>query len=720
MEPARKRIKLEEEPNPQRLPSPELSFKDQAATEPHCDGCVRIFRSKAELQRHNSKYHYNEFLCKACDEGFETRNQLNQHVMDAVRQYCGTVPQDSMLNLNYKCPGCSKKHARMHALFHHLEDRGCNLRNWLEETRVQDLLIALERPIERAKETLFSCTGCAKVFNNPHSLEQHLRSVHKGTYCFSCAAHFPNAERRMRHFIDSTGYTPGEFRCGDCQSNEVFHVERDFNVHARVVHRKCAPCGQAFKTQGSLIDHEHEAHNKCLECLQCFYTRDALTSHMQSATEGCALANRSSVSTDGPVVRPVTPEAEAVTEAREILREAITRMSSVLVKAEPRVATTLRMEDIPDATSLECRYCYFSCSSEAALASHCDGEHRDEITTWCEPCQEQYESYEDYYQHLVNTPQHFPCTACCEIELARKDWVEAVFEDHGSQEALDAHIKESEHAFCAPCSKWFMHKTLLQSHEEEVHEPAWPFICKPCDRAFPEWRDRDKHQLTHSDTPTRCLGCRKSFGCYSLMFEHLESGKCNSGANRDKLKMYISNIYGRQTDNEHMHLNYKCPQCPKKFHLMSWLFKHLEVRACPLRKWKDYTQADDLLFKPLKHALRADVLCTKCDRAFKTPERQRDHIWEKHEATFCFMCNEHFPSKEALSDHISEFEAGNEYGIKELSCQMCTSAKWFETEREFYAHSWKEHFCCEVCQQIFDTEDELVEHDEQDHFMDYD
>ena len=130
-----------------------------------------------------------------------------QHVMDAIRQYCGTVPQDSMLNLNYKCPGCSKKHTRMHALFHHLEDRGCNLRNWLEETKVQDLLITLERPIERAEETLFSCTGCQKVFNNPHSLEQHLRSVHKDTYCFGCAAHFPYAERRMRQYRQHRVYS---------------------------------------------------------------------------------------------------------------------------------------------------------------------------------------------------------------------------------------------------------------------------------------------------------------------------------------------------------------------------------------------------------------------------------------------------------------------------------------------------------------------------------
>ena len=135
------------------------------------------------------------------ENGSYQSKATSQHVMDAVRQYCGTVPQDSMLNLNYKCPGCIKKHTRMHALFHHLEDRGYNLRNWLEETRVQDLLIALERPIERAKETSFACTGCTKSFNNPRSLEQHLQSAHQRTYCFSCATHFSSAVVRMHHFI---------------------------------------------------------------------------------------------------------------------------------------------------------------------------------------------------------------------------------------------------------------------------------------------------------------------------------------------------------------------------------------------------------------------------------------------------------------------------------------------------------------------------------------
>jgi hypothetical protein len=188
----------------------------------------------------------------------------------------------------------------------------------------------------------------------------------------------------------------------------------------------------------------------------------------------------------------VTPETATIMEALTDMSKTLATVNSVLVKPESLVMKPVRMEDIPATTSLECRYCYFSCSSEAALDSHYNGTHRDEKVTWCESCQEQYESYDDYYQHLVNTSQHFPCTACCEIELQRREWVEAVFKDHGSQEALNAHVKESEHAFCVPCNKWFMHKILLQSHEEEVHEPAWPFICKPCDQAFPEWRDRDK------------------------------------------------------------------------------------------------------------------------------------------------------------------------------------------------------------------------------------
>lgn len=106
---------------------------------------------------------------------------------------------------------------------------------------------------------------------------------------------------------------------------------------------------------------------------------------MQSATEGCALANRSTV----------MPETATLMEALTDMSGTLATVNSMLVKteslvikpvsmedmpvkAEPRVATTLRMEDIPVTTTLQCRYCHLSCSSEAALDIHYDYEHRDE------------------------------------------------------------------------------------------------------------------------------------------------------------------------------------------------------------------------------------------------------------------------------------------------------------------------------------------------------
>lgn len=133
------------------------------------------------------------------------------------------------------------------------------------------MLVALERPIERAKTTGFPCGGCTKSFNSSHALDNHLRSVHKSTYCYSCTSHFPDEQSRISHILDGSEDTTGKFRCGDCddsQPNTVFPNEKDLIKHAWSKHKRCAPCQQIFKTQGSLLDHDHEVHHKCLGCLQ--------------------------------------------------------------------------------------------------------------------------------------------------------------------------------------------------------------------------------------------------------------------------------------------------------------------------------------------------------------------------------------------------------------------------------------------------------------------
>lgn len=152
----------------------------------------------------------------------------------------------------------------------------------------------------------------------------------------------------------------------------------------------------------------------------------------------------------------------------------------------------------------QCRYCRFYTWSEEACGDHIFHRHTKQFYTWCEPCQKQCESHKDYYQHLLDTPQHFPCTFCGEKDLEHQIWTTPIFQDFGSQEALDAHTKEKEHRICVPCNKPFIHRILLETHEEKFHEPVWQSICKSCDQAFPDEATLKKvcyppHQETHEN-----------------------------------------------------------------------------------------------------------------------------------------------------------------------------------------------------------------------------
>lgn len=231
-----------------------------------------------------------------------------------------------------------------------------------------------------------------------------------------------------------------------------------------------------------------------------------------------------------------------------------------------------------------------------------------------------------------------------------------------------------------------------------------------------------QHQATHGDTPIGCLGCTERFGCYSLMFNHLETGKCNSKTGQKTLKMHVSNIYARHAQfdeiNKYMYLDYKCPKCREEFPSMTLLFNHLETRACPLRRWKDFTEVNKLLFEPLKQTLWANRSCIECNKSFNNSEQRNEHMRDHHESTFCFMCNRHFSSKDSLAFHMRGFKHNDKYGcIEQRRCIECESKPIFNSEWALYDHSRKEHQCCEVCSWVFDHKEDLIKHDKECHLI---
>lgn len=69
---------IKPEPQAAQAPSHELSSKQaNAVSHPYCNECRRSFQSGADIERHNSKWHYN-FICHACDEGFASQPELHK------------------------------------------------------------------------------------------------------------------------------------------------------------------------------------------------------------------------------------------------------------------------------------------------------------------------------------------------------------------------------------------------------------------------------------------------------------------------------------------------------------------------------------------------------------------------------------------------------------------------------------------------------------------
>ena len=215
------------------------------------------------------------------------------------------------------------------------------------------------------------------------------------------------------------------------------------------------------------------------------------------------------------------------------------------------------------------------------------------------------------------------------------------------------------------------------------------------------------------------LGCLSEFDLYSSMFQHLESSKCNSNITQSDLILHIGNIYREPTQDESLHLNFQCPYlgCKKKFTHMSLLFQHLENRECSLRGWQHQTSLKKRLLEPLEELILAPLRCTECDEYFGV-EGLDEHIRDEHDSLFCFICNQHFSSREWLRFHIQVHildPRGSPH--EDRRCELCTKGpRIYRGGKKFYDHMWTAHDTCAVCALEFNTKKDLIEHDRRVHF----
>lgn len=125
--------------------------------------------------------------------------------------------------------------------------------------------------------------------------------------------------------------------------------------------------------------------------------------------------------------------------------------------------------------------------------------------------------------------------------------------------ALAQHLQSSAHASdfrCCDCERSFVStKALMQHLQDKVHKPKPPpapdrtQTCHECRRQFRSEEALRQHQSSEIHRPARTFSCAaggagsgscdRRFGSPAAMLQHLESGACSSGMDRQKLNLLV-------------------------------------------------------------------------------------------------------------------------------------------------------------------------------------
>ncbi|TGO10716.1 hypothetical protein BTUL_0127g00150 [Botrytis tulipae] len=190
---------------------------------------------------------------------------------------------------------------------------------------------------------------------------------------------------------------------------------------------------------------------------------------------------------------------------------------------------------------------------------------------YCDPCDRYFNSDNSYNQHVENSSAHrnfepsddgyYSSNAEPEFECSGCDswfWSSVARENH--------HISQHGHRYCTPCKRMFMNENNLMQHQ---------------------------HSKVHQGFPMKCPFCPTQYTTASALIIHLESGRCPSGSNRERINAAIRHLDKNHvittplmeysspsftniaTERSWNGLCYECSMCHRGFNTLQGLNGHL-------------------------------------------------------------------------------------------------------------------------------------------------
>ncbi|XP_073433969.1 zinc finger protein 770 [Dendrobates tinctorius] len=587
-----------------------------------CPDCSKTFRQLAHLERHMVT-HMLPLRCDTCHRHFKTFETFSKHQLlpcagpiEEVRalKRSPAPTQRSVLSLPQYCFGCQRTFANeekclLHqckfvnvAAIHKVQMRCCEFCSKVFPSRSN-----LERHLMiHTGQKPFACSLCDRTFRQKTHLKIHelTHSEEKPFQCLQCPKAFKMAEKLLKH-QDMHKISSAIPRRESSPSAEPVEVKQEakeaFSVF--VIPFQCSLCGQCFKKQENLDNHE---------CVT-----EADVSEAATSTRGTYNA--------GSKEQEILLDDEIVPDVR-------------VMKAEH-----LEEPDHMDISEAEKQH--LSVSKNFLHIRKPQGRNIRQpqmvLETYFQP-----QELGINFDGLLETDRGE--TICSTIHAYDQD-------QHGQQSnslhqflqgAQGILLQKNKVAKCDQCSKTFPSMSKLRRHYL-IHTGQKPFMCDECGKTFRQTAHLKRHLAIHVFKPP-VLGSEGALGAYfSTLFKQQtisfpQSQYYDPTVNPVELNQVKTiEVLDLKVEIESMELSsesQKAGSCKKA-----------RTSVC-----KEHSSKSNLEQKVRTRAVKKSYKCSVCTKHFFTPSKlARHYLMHAGQKPFhCIECGKSFRQDPHLKRHM--------------------------------------------------------------------
>ena len=190
-----------------------------------CSTCKKRFFAIAKMKKHISEVHekIKNFQCPKCDKKFGRNYLMKDHV---------AVVHDKIKNK--ECPKCDKKFGSKQHLKEHVRLKNSQKNEFKKKAKVES-----KRAIPESENKFFSCELCPYSNDRKWNLQRHVSRYHEGEIPFKCQHCDKKFKSEVRCNDHETAVHQPDFEGFKCpQCPKIFAYSTCLKRHIKMFHQE--------------------------------------------------------------------------------------------------------------------------------------------------------------------------------------------------------------------------------------------------------------------------------------------------------------------------------------------------------------------------------------------------------------------------------------------------------------------------------------------------